>query len=165
MQIRYNYSFDRITNTFNFITKNSIIYRVAFIVDETFSTIYGADIPNVYQIIIDKATEGTEPLDIRVSRTIDSIIDKFFEKIENSLIYICSDLDNKAELRHKIFDRWYINSVHKDKVIKIDNILNIKISENEYHKLFTSFMFHKNNSNCEKLMNIYKKIEATLNNK
>ena len=86
MQNHYNYSFDNITNTYNFTTKNSIIYRVAFIVDETFSAISEEEIPNVFQIIVEKATDEIAPLDLNVSKTIESIIDKFFEKVENSLL-------------------------------------------------------------------------------
>ncbi len=165
MQNHYNYSFDNITNTYNFTTKNSIIYRVAFIVDETFSAISEEEIPNVFQIIVEKATDEIEPLDLNVSKTIESIIDKFFEKVENSLIYVCSDEDEKAILRHKIFDRWYKNSEYKLNVVKIDNVMNIRVSENEIHKLYTSFLFHKNNSNYKKLMEIYSKIESILNEK
>ncbi|WP_300674707.1 hypothetical protein [Soonwooa sp.] len=54
MQNHYNYVFDDITNTYNFTTKNSILYRVAFIVDETFSAISGEEIPNIFQIIAKK---------------------------------------------------------------------------------------------------------------
>lgn len=106
MQNHYNYTFDNITNTYNFSTKNEILYRVAFIVDETFSTISGEEIPNIFQIVIEKATDEVEPYDSKVSKTIEDIIERFFQKVENSLIYVCSDDNEKAIQRHKIFDRW-----------------------------------------------------------
>lgn len=71
----YNYVFDYITKTYNFTTKNNILYRVAFIVDETFSTISKKEIENVYQIIIEKATDEIEPFDRKVSKTIEQIIE------------------------------------------------------------------------------------------
>lgn len=80
MQNLYNYVFDDITNPYNFTTKNNILYRVAFIVDETFSTISGEEIPNIYQLVIEKANEETEPLDIKVSRTIENIVERFFHE-------------------------------------------------------------------------------------
>jgi hypothetical protein len=165
LQSHYNYVFDNITNTYNFTTKNSILYRVAFIVDETFSAISGEEIANIFQLIVEKANEETEPFDAKVSKTIENIIDRFFQRIENSLVYVCSDEDEKAKLRYDVFDRWYKKSEFKENVVKIDNIFNINISKTEIHKLYTSFMFHKNNSNYDKLIEIYSKIEETLNSK
>lgn len=74
MQNHYNYVFDDITNTYNFTTKNSILYRVAFIVDETFSTISGEEISNIFQLVIEKATDEVESYDAKVSKTIEDII-------------------------------------------------------------------------------------------
>ena len=163
MQNHYNYVFDNITNTYNFTTKNNILYRVAFIVDNTFSTISGEEIPNVFQIIIEKANEEIEPLDIKVSRTIENIVERFFEKIENSLIYVCYDLDQKAMSRHKLFERWYQNSTSKKNIIKIDKVIEINIQDFEIQKLFTAFMFHKKNKNFKRLMEIYNNFEEILN--
>ncbi|MBU3663321.1 MAG: hypothetical protein FGM41_09020 [Bacteroidetes bacterium] len=163
MQNHYNYVFDNITNTYNFTTKNSVLYRVAFIVDETFSSISTEKIPNIFQLVIEKANIEIEPYDARVSKTIEDIIERFFQKIENSLIYVCSDDNEKAIQRHKIFDRWYRKSEHKSHVMKIDNIITIKIDENNVQKLYTSFLFHTNNPNYKKLINIYSQIEEALN--
>jgi len=163
LQSHYNYVFDNITNTYNFTTKNSILYRVAFVVDETFSSISGEDIPNVFQIVIEKATDEPEPLDIKVSKTIENIIERFFEKVENSLIYICDDLDSKAKVRYVVFERWYKKSDLRENIIKMDKIIEVVISDSKVHKLYTSFIFHKRNSNFEKLLEIYNKIEEVLN--
>ena len=165
MQNHYNYVFDDITNTYNFTTKNSILYRVAFIVDETFSAISGEEIPNIFQIIVEKANDEIEPYDSKVSKTIENIIERFFIRIENSLVYVCSDEDEKAKLRYDVFERWYKKSEFRENVIKIDNILNINVTSTETHKLYTSFMFHKSNSNYEKLLEIYSRIEEVLNSK
>ncbi len=163
MQNHYNYVFDDITNTYNFATKNNILYRIAFIKDETFSTISGEEIKNVFQLIVDKASDFIEPFDSKVSRTIENIIERFFQNVENSLIYICSDESEKAEKRYEVFNRWYENSKTKDKIIKIDNIISILISENVEQKLYTSFIFHRHNSNYEKLIEIYNQFEKVLN--
>lgn len=161
----YNYVFDNITITYNFTTKNDIIYRIAFIVDETFSAISGKEIPNVYQLIIEKASDDIEPFDSNVSKTIENIIERFFRKIENSLVYVCSEDDEKAKLRYDVFDRWYKKSEFKENVVKIDSILNLPVSPTETHQLYTSFIFHKNNPDYEILMEIYSRIEETLNSK
>ncbi len=163
MQSHYNYVFDNITNTYNFTTKNNILYRVAFVVDETFSTISGEEIPNIFQIVIEKANEAIEPLDSKVSRTIENIIERFFIHIENSLVYVCYDLDKKAKTRHDVFERWYKKSTSKKNIIKIDKIIEIAIKGAGIQRLYTAFMFHKKNPNYEKLILLYKKIEEVLN--
>ena len=132
----YNYVFDNITKTYNFTTKNSILYRVAFVVDQTFSSISGEEISNIYQIIIEKANEGIEPFDRKVSKTVEHIIELFFLKVENSLIYVCDDADEKARLRHKIFDRWYKKSEHRKSIIKIDNIIQFSSENSFMNKIF-----------------------------
>ena len=58
MQNHYNCVFDEISKTYNFATKNGILYRLAFIVDQTFSAISGEEITNVFQLVIEKANEN-----------------------------------------------------------------------------------------------------------
>lgn len=158
MQNHYNYTFDHLTQTYNFTTKNNILYRVAFIVDETFSVISGEEITNVYQVIVEKINEDIEPFDNKVSKTIEDIIEKFFRNIDNSLIYVCIDNDEKGKLRFEIFNRWYKNSKHQEYILKIDNVFQFQTN-----KIYTSFMFHKSNLNFKKLIGIYNKIEEILN--
>ena len=163
MRSLYNYAFDNITNTYNFTTKNNILYRVAFVVDETFSAISNQQIPNIFQLVIDKASDELEPYDAKVSRTIEDIIACFFRNGVNSMIYVCSDEDEKAKTRFKVFDRWYKKSEYKAFIVKIDYVIQFKISETETQKLYTSFMFHQNNPTRQKLVGIYNQIEKTLN--
>ena len=163
MRTHYNYAFDNITNTYNFTTKNNILYRVAFVVDETFSAISNEEIPNIFQLIIDKASDELEPYDAKVSKTIEDIVERFFHNVLNSMIYICSDENDKAKTRFKVFDRWYKKSEYKSFIVKIDNIIQFKISETETQKMYTSFMFHQNNPTHQKLVEIYNQIEKTLN--
>ncbi|MFZ4798199.1 MAG: DUF6169 family protein [Bacteroidia bacterium] len=163
MQDHYNYSFDNITNTYNFSTKNNILYRVAFVVDETFATISNKKVENIYQLIIEKATNEIEPYDSFVWKTIEKIIEKFFINSQNSLIYFCSDEKNKAEKRFKIFHRWYLKSKYKNLISKIDNTVEYSINEIEVMKIFTSFLFHNDNPNKTFLINTFNKIEDYLN--
>ena len=163
MRNHYNYVFDDLTLTYNFVTKNKILYRVAFIVDETFSSISGDDIQNIYQFVVEKANANIEQYDPKVSKTIGNIIEQFFNQKENSLIYISSNDKNKSRQRHKIFDRWYRSSKSKNDIIKIDNIITIKSNDIEVDKIYTSFLLHKENPNKEKIIAIYNKIEHFLN--
>jgi len=163
LQNHYSYVFNNITNTYNFTTKSNLLYSVAFIVDETFSSISGEHVPNVFQLIIEKVSDEKESFDALVSKTIEHIIESFFKKAENSLIYICSDDAGKAKIRHDIFNRWYKKSVYKEVIVKMDNVINIKISEDEMQTLYTSLFFHKMNPNYKKLITLYNQIEKILN--
>lgn len=163
MRNHYNYAFDNITNTYNFTTRNNVLYRVAFVVDETFSSVSNQEISNIFQLIIDKASDELEPYDAKVSRTIEDIVERFFHNALNSMIYVCSDEDDKAKTRFKVFDRWYKKSDYKEFIVKIDNIIQFKISETETQKLYTSFMFHQDNPTRQTLVEIYRQIEKTLN--
>lgn len=163
LRSRYNYVFDSTTNTYNFTTKNNICYRVSFVVDQTFSTLSGQEISGVYQLVVEKVTEELEPLDSKVSKTIESIVAKFFQNIHNSLIYVCSEEGEKAEARYKVFSRWYNTSVYRETIMKIDNIIKVEIGEDAPCILYTSFMFYKQNRDFEKLLEIYNTIEAVLN--
>lgn len=165
MQNRYNYVFDGITNTYNFTTKNDILYRVAFLVDETFSAIAHKEISNIFQLVIEKITDNREPLDAKVSTTIEHIVEQFFRKAENSLVYVCSEDDDKAALRFEVFDRWYKKSKYKDLITKIDNVIRVKITETDYEIIYTSFMFHKENPNYPELIEIYRQLEKSINEK
>ncbi|MGB1231746.1 MAG: DUF6169 family protein [Winogradskyella sp.] len=104
-----------------------------------------------------------EPFDRKVSKTVEHIIELFFLKVENSLIYVCDDADEKAKLRHKIFDRWYKKSEHRKSIIKIDNIIQFSSENSVMNKIYTSFMFQKANSNFDKLIKIYNSIEEIIN--
>ncbi|MFH7015249.1 hypothetical protein [Flavobacterium sp. FlaQc-47] len=70
MLLPYNYQFNENSKFYYFTTKNKIEYRVAFIIDETFSAISGLDINNIFQIVIEKVTDELEKLDIQVSATV-----------------------------------------------------------------------------------------------
>lgn len=164
MQNHYNYAFDGITNTYNFPTKNGILYRVAFVEDHTLSEISGKEILNVFQFVIEKIGDEKEGFDAKISETIKHIIGKFFEQSQYSIIYVCSNDENKAEQRFKVFSRWYEHSGFKNTIIKIDNVIEI-VSTNENMKIFTSLLFHVENKNTKAILEIYNAIGDVLNNK
>ena len=136
----YNYHFDEATQTYHFITKNGIHYRVAFIVDQTFSAVSGLEIENIYQIIVDKVNDDLEKLDSQVAATIQVIVDLFFTNAQNAMIYICDEKDNKGEKRFNTFHRWYLNSTLVNYIIKMDNII-ICNSNNKLHTIAIQLFF------------------------
>lgn len=92
----YKYHFDQVTQSYHFTTKNEIEYRVAFIIDHTFSAVSGNEIENIYQIIIEKLNDGVEKLDSQVAATIQNIVDLFFHNAQNAMIFICDDKDKEV---------------------------------------------------------------------
>lgn len=114
-------------------------------------------------MVVEKANDEIEPFDSFVSRTIENIIEAFFRNIENSLVYICSDNDDKALKRFKIFDRWYKNSQYKNSVEKYDYLFTVSFNNKKAQLIYTSLLFHKDNANYKKLIDIYEQIEQVLN--
>lgn len=159
----YKYNLDQNTNTYIFTTKNKILYKVAFCIDETFATISGEKVSDVFQLVIEKATDEREPFDSMVSKTIEHIVEQFFSQVKNSLIYVCSNDNERALIRFNVFDRWYKNASCRNEVIKLDNVLQIQVSKKQIQKLYTSFLMHKSNPNKNQLIRIYNQIEEVLN--
>lgn len=82
MANHYEYTFNNLTDTYNLATKNNILYKVAFIVDQTFSSISGEEITNVFQLVLEKVTSGIEPFDAMVSKTIEEIVESFLSLLK-----------------------------------------------------------------------------------
>ena len=163
MPNHYSYVFDPITNTYAFITKNSILYRIAFLIDSTFSSISQKEIPNVYQVVIEKVNDEVEPFDISVSKTIIHIIAQFFKNVQNSLIFICSDDQDKARIRFSAFNKWYKSSAYQEMIAKIDQVICVNAVDNQIQKIYTSLLVHRSNPDYTTLVHVYQQIEKILN--
>lgn len=160
----YNYQFDEIAQSYVFITDNGIEYKIAFILDHTFSAVYNIEIDDIYQVIIEKTTEIKEPLDRNVSATICAILSAFFQNARNTILYICDDADEKAEVRFRKFNIWYTKSELTNTVTKIDNIIVIQNIAGTA-KIFSSLLYHNENTNKETILDIYHSIEQILSEK
>jgi len=159
----YSYTFSEETNAYTFTTRNNIEYKIVFIVDETLDIASEIHIENVYQIIIEKISDKIEPFDGLVSKTIEDVITAFFRNAQNSLIYVCSENEEKAETRFKVFNRWHKNSNLKS-VTKVDNIIKC-VSEGAIYIVYTSLLYHIENPNVRHILEAYQKIESVLNGK
>lgn len=160
----YNYQFDETAQSYVFTTDNGIEYKIAFILDYTFSAVSNIEIDDVYQLIIEKITEGKEPLDRNVSATICEILSVFFENSRNTILYICDDGDERAEVRFRKFNIWYTESELTNIVTKVDNVV---VSENVAGsaKIYSSLLYHNENVNKENILEIYHSIEQILSEK
>jgi hypothetical protein len=113
------------------------------------------EIGNVFQITVEKITDKPSGLDACVSETIRAIVTAFFENVENALIYICDDDDDKGQVRFDAFERWYSNSTMKDYITKINNVVEIDLDNDDTFKVHTSIMFHNDNTNSENIKITY----------
>lgn len=163
MQSPYKFSFHEASDTYEFITKNQIHYQVHFIPDYTLSSLTGTnDFDELYQIVIDKISDKTEPLDNRVFLTIEQIILQFFEATEKVLSYVCSDADGKQVLRFKKFDRWFKRSQFNQHLLKLDDSI---YYEDMDVRIFISLMIHKKNPKLTKLKNAFDEIQGAIDAK
>lgn len=160
----YNYTFNPDSGYYSFFTRRHIEYRIAFYEDFTLASCIseGIELGNVYQITIDKISSELAPFDILVSETITKIIAAFFENIQDALIYICDDNDKKAFQRFSTFDRWYNKSSMTNNITKLNNIIEFD-SGTEIIKLYSSLMFHKENTNSKNIEEAFNNIRNILN--
>jgi len=159
----YNYSFDESVSSYSFSTEKGAIYRVAFTNDYTFNSISSTDeFENQYQLIVERVSDEKVSHDPKIAATIGLIIVRFFETKINSLLCVYSDEDGKEEYRFKTFDRWYSNSSAKDYILKEDRVLEVEYN-GDVKLYYTSFLYHKENPNKDRLLEIYDKIQETLN--
>lgn len=162
MQNPYSYSFNTTSGIYQFTTKNSIIYNVAFVEDNTLNSISssGFKFKNIYQIVIEKLTNELEPFDFQVFLTINLIISDFFKNTKNALIYTCSDDNGKEIKRYKAFNRWYENSIHKEYIHKINNVIQF---EETTSIIYSSLLYHHDNPDAQYILETFNEIQEVLN--
>jgi len=83
-----------------FVTDHQITYRVDFDLDNNpFFTAYWFNLANPDHL--------KSPNDIKIAQTIICIIEEFFNKNPNILLYMCSTDDGKQAQRARLFLRWF----------------------------------------------------------
>jgi len=63
----------------------------------------------IYDFVISQPVlsgDSNPPYDRRIEITIVAIISVFLSEMENSVIYICDDSDNRHHIRKRKFDEW-----------------------------------------------------------
>ena len=108
------YSFYWIDNAYKFETEYGNTYSVYFHNDiKCVYSDYEKWCDNIYEIGFDLLATNAEEnkkkqFDPRISDTIITIVDNFFQNQQNVLLYVCESLDDYEELsRSKLFSYWY----------------------------------------------------------
>jgi hypothetical protein len=98
------YDFTVIDNGYEFTTSNALTYSVYFIdVTETFNSEV-----NVFSFGFGiEGYHGEIPQDGRVGQTIAKILDDFFLRYDDIILYVPSESDGKEKERLRLFDIWW----------------------------------------------------------
>jgi Family of unknown function (DUF6169) len=114
MDLQYN--FTRHGNEFRFDTDNGIFYSVSFSDGSFYFFNLPLHIP-VFEMSIKVVSFGNHlspPRDRRVEITVVEIFRVFLSDNENSVVYVCDNLDEKQAARHRKFDMWFQRHASKD---------------------------------------------------
>ena len=145
------YSFNQQGNDYRFDTDKGIFYSILF----SDGSFYFADLPPhipVFEISIATVSLGdhiSPPRDPRVEATIVEIFRLFFSDHENSIVYICDNLDQKQAARHRKFDIWFRSHAGKE-LEKYDTHFLVETVE-----IYASLIIHSLNSFKNELVKVF----------
>jgi len=106
------YNFARVGNAYSFETDKGLSYK-AYFVEYPFLT------QHFYSLSFDKVFDADACEDKRVSITIISIIEDFFDRGGNMLGYTCDASDERQKGRRRLFSIWF-TLFGKNKYVKYD---------------------------------------------
>ena len=75
------------------------------------------DLP-LFSFSFEKVGEEHSVYDPKVKSTICSILEDFFEKEVNAMLFVCEQIDGREKARFKLFDKWYND--YKERFDRID---------------------------------------------
>lgn len=147
--------------SFEFITETGIRYKVYFL-DYSFMFSEYADISSpVYSFNIDtiEGDPDNSLADERVGLTISKILNLFFDKINNVIVYVCDSLDERQYARKRKFDLWFY--LYNDgSLIKEDGLAVIDGVE-----IYNSMLLHKQNSQLTQIILAFKELNERASEK
>jgi Family of unknown function (DUF6169) len=151
MSIATPYSFQQNSSEYRFDTENGIFYSLKF----SNGSFYFVNLPTYIPIfefsitIVSLGDNLSPPRDPRVEATIVSILRLFFLAYENSIVYICDNLDHKQAARHRKFDTWFRTHAEQD-LEKYDTHFMVQSTE-----IYASLILHNLNHYKEDLIRIF----------
>ncbi len=151
MSIVTPYSFQQNSNEYRFQTDKGVFYSLKF----SDGSFYFVNLPTyipIFEFSITVVSLGdhlSPPRDARVEITIVAIMRLFFLSHENSIIYICDNLDEKQAARHRKFDIWFRTHADED-LEKYDTHFMIQSME-----IYASLILHRSNHYKNNLVRIF----------
>lgn len=131
------------SNTFLFITDNSVTLEVGFVED------YTLEIEGVYQFFIlnDSSDISHTPKDPNIKQTIFAIFEEFFKQDSSTILYVCDISDGRQNVRDRLFRIWF--EEYHDKYSYCLEHAQIAVEDTEY---FISILSRADNPNWEKIL-------------
>ena len=151
MNLLLPYHFNQQGNDYRFDTDNGLFYSVKFTDGSFYFANLSAHIP-VFEVSISTVSLGdylSAPRDARIEITIVEIFRIFFLEHENSIIYICDNLDEKQAARHRKFDMWFRRHTGKE-LEKYDTHFLVESIE-----IYASLILHVNNPYRQELIDVF----------
>jgi Family of unknown function (DUF6169) len=145
------YNFLEKDNYYRFETDKGIFYSVSFTDGSFYFINLPAYIP-VFEMAIKVVNLGkymSPPRDLRVEVTIVAIFRLFLAEHENSVVYICDNLDEKQAARHRKFDMWFQGHTNKE-LEKYDAHFIVDSQE-----IYTSLILHNLNPFKQDLIKVF----------
>lgn len=145
------YNFLEKDNDYRFETDKGIFYSVSF----TDGSFYFINLPPyipVFEMSIKVVSLGkymSPPRDPRVEVTIVAIFRLFLAEHENSVVYICDNLDEKQAARHRKFDMWFQRHTNTE-LVKYDSHFIVDSQE-----IYASLIFHSLNPFKQNLIQVF----------
>jgi hypothetical protein len=145
------YNFKQHDDGYRFDTDNGLFYSVTF----SDGSFYFAELPPhipVFEVSISTISLGdylTAPRDPRVEATVVEIFRLFFLDHENSIIYVCDNLDHKQAARHRKFDMWFRRHAIKE-LEKYDTHFLVESLE-----IYASLILHSDNAYKDELIKVF----------
>jgi hypothetical protein len=151
MSIATPYSFQQNGNDYRFQTDKGVFYSLKF----SDGSFYFVNLPTyipIFEFSVTVVSLGdylSPPKDVRVEITIVAIMRLFFLSHENSIVYICDNLDKKQAARHRKFDIWFRTHADQD-LEKYDTHFMIQSME-----IYASLILHCSNHYKNDLVHIF----------
>ena len=133
---------------YEFDTKRGIKYHLYFIEASS----YDFKVDEVYIFNIERDGDEPQPYDKRISQTIISLLDKFFENRKRAIVIVCDSSDGKEKKRNNLFKRWF-DIYHRVSLLKID-----EHSETEDYNIYASLFILKDNPNRDEIITKFKNL-------
>lgn len=140
--------------SFEFTTDTGIKYKIYFLDYSYMFSAYTHISSPFYSLNID-AIEGNPedtPGDEKVGLTISEILNLFFSRIDNVVVYVCDSMDERQYARKRKFDLWFY-MFNDGSLIKVDGLAII-----EGTGIYNAMLLHKKNSQLTEIILAFKEL-------
>jgi hypothetical protein len=143
------------------VTDQHIRYSIYFLDYSAIFEDYPGFSENVFMFNIDviEGNPNSKPLDERIGATIVQVMNLFFRKYENVVVYVCDSLDDRQLSRKRKFDTWFWK-YNDGTLLKEDDIAVVDGVE-----ILNSMIVHKSNAHLKEIILAFKELNERASDK